>query len=314
MPDVHSAVTAGTAALVIHPGALGDVVLAFCVLERLSHRFDAVDLLCQEQIGKAATRLQMVRRALPIESARFADLYGGFSPWLSSWIAGYDQVLLFSVASTLADRLERHAGCRVVRIPPRPGKNRRLHTADHLLAHLARSGLADPARPAVFRDIRSPEAEPTRVLIHPGAGSPKKRWPAEHFFELAQRLAAAGLDPQFILGPAERDLAPAVKKRPWPLFATERLVDLLERLLRAGALVGNDSGVSHLAAYAGLPTVAVFGPTDPAVWSPRGRAVAVVSPRKSASSPAATPPVSAVFESLAGLLSGPGTAASGTRR
>jgi ADP-heptose:LPS heptosyltransferase len=297
---------AGTAVLVIHPGALGDVVLGFSALERLSQRFEAVDLLCQEQIGRAAMRLRLVRRSFPIESARFADLYGGFSPWLSSWIAGYGQVLLFSVSATLSDQLQRHTGCPVVRIPPRPGKNRRRHTADHLLAHLARCGLADPARPAVFRDLRAPDADPARVLLHPGAGSPKKRWPAERFFELADRLAAAGSDPQFILGPAEQDLAPAVKERPWPLFTTESLTDLLGRLLRAGALVGNDSGVSHLAAYVGLPTVAVFGPTDPAIWSPRGRAVAVVASRKSGSGPAAPddapPSVSAVFESLAGLL------------
>jgi ADP-heptose:LPS heptosyltransferase len=42
---------------------------------------------------------------------------------------------------------------------------------------------------------------------------------------------------------------------------------------------GNDSGVSHLAAALGVPTVAVFGPTDPAVWAPLGPEVSVVAPR-----------------------------------
>jgi ADP-heptose:LPS heptosyltransferase len=45
---------------------------------------------------------------------------------------------------------------------------------------------------------------------------------------------------------------------------------------RAGLYVGNDSGVSHLAAAAGAPTLALFGPTDPAVWAPVGPAVETV--------------------------------------
>jgi ADP-heptose:LPS heptosyltransferase len=40
--------------------------------------------------------------------------------------------------------------------------------------------------------------------------------------------------------------------------------------------IGNDSGISHMAAALGLPTVAIFGPTDPRVWSPRGEKVVVV--------------------------------------
>jgi ADP-heptose:LPS heptosyltransferase len=47
----------------------------------------------------------------------------------------------------------------------------------------------------------------------------------------------------------------------------------------AGGYIGNDSGVSHLAAYLGLPTVAVFGPSDPEMWRPIGPLVQIVRPR-----------------------------------
>jgi ADP-heptose:LPS heptosyltransferase len=54
------------------------------------------------------------------------------------------------------------------------------------------------------------------------------------------------------------------------------LTELAGRLKAGGGFIGNDSGVSHLAAFIGLPTVAVFGPSDPEIWKPMGRAVKVV--------------------------------------
>jgi ADP-heptose:LPS heptosyltransferase len=45
----------------------------------------------------------------------------------------------------------------------------------------------------------------------------------------------------------------------------------------ARVYVGNDSGITHLAAAAGAPVVAIFGPTDPAVWAPRGDRVRVIA-------------------------------------
>jgi len=55
-------------------------------------------------------------------------------------------------------------------------------------------------------------------------------------------------------------------------------LELLTLLRSASAYIGNDSGVSHLSAWAGLPSVVIFGPTDPLRWAPRGRRVQVVQP------------------------------------
>jgi heptosyltransferase-2 len=66
----------------------------------------------------------------------------------------------------------------------------------------------------------------------------------------------------------EEDLAGAVR--------IDDLYHLACWLRQARLYVGNDSGISHLAAAVGIPTVAIFGPTDPAVWAPRGAHVAVV--------------------------------------
>lgn len=108
------------------------------------------------------------------------------------------------------------------------------------------------------------------LAVHPGSGSPAKNWPADRFAEASRRLAG-GRPWLLVLGPAEAqagDWPEAVVACEWPV----RL--LAAALSRAGLFVGNDSGVAHLAAASGAPTLTIFGPTDPALWAPVGSAVA----------------------------------------
>ena len=56
------------------------------------------------------------------------------------------------------------------------------------------------------------------------------------------------------------------------------LYELARWLAGASVYIGNDCGISHLAAAVGTPVVVLFGPTDPAVWAPRGPSVTVLSP------------------------------------
>ena len=269
--------------LVIHPGALGDVVLSFFSIERLAGCFSSVHLVCQSEIGKIAHRLGIVDRSFALESAFFAGLYGPPSARLSAWLAEFDTILLFSISEELENQVRKQAAADVVRIAPRPEPNVRIHVTDHLAAEIGRSGLfkghrCDDARRAKagFRDRRDENADVGIVLLHPGAGSRKKRWPVQRFFEAARRLEADGLSPHFLLGPAETDLAPVIGRENKPLTLVEDAVSLLKCLQMAGSLVGNDSGVSHLAAFIGLSTVAVFGPSDPVRWAPKGRAAVPV--------------------------------------
>ena len=105
--------------------------------------------------------------------------------------------------------------------------------------------------------------------MHPGSGSTAKNWPLARFVEAARALAA-GRPWLLVAGPAERELTPppdAVLAREWPLRR------LGAALAGARLFLGNDAGVSHLAAAAGAPTLALFGPTDPALWAPVGPCV-----------------------------------------
>jgi len=105
------------------------------------------------------------------------------------------------------------------------------------------------------------------AVIHPFAGSPKKRWPLERFHELAERLARS-MPVEWCAGP--EDELPGARR-------FEDLYELACWLATARIYIGNDSGPTHLAAAVGTPVVALFGPSDPAVWAPRGPRVAIAA-------------------------------------
>jgi Glycosyltransferase family 9 (heptosyltransferase) len=127
--------------------------------------------------------------------------------------------------------------------------------------------------------------EPRRfILILPGSGSFVKNWPAENFAALAEALAAR-LRPLVILGPAEAALEPIFAARRLPLLSGLELAEVAALARLAAAFVGNDSGVSHLAAAAGAAGLAIFGPTDPERWRPLGRTTIIRREPLSALSP-----------------------------
>jgi ADP-heptose:LPS heptosyltransferase len=89
-----------------------------------------------------------------------------------------------------------------------------------------------------------------------------------------------------------------------PIVSQPDLVGLAALLTTAGAYVGNDSGVTHLAAAVGAPVVALFGPTDVDVWGPRGRNVSIIRAAKRTTQSLAEVEVDTVMQAvLAGLAS-----------
>lgn len=111
-----------------------------------------------------------------------------------------------------------------------------------------------------------------KIVVHPFASNPGKRWPGALALEIPGETVVR------LRGPEE--------ELPGALYCAD-LCELGRFLAGAKAYIGNDSGITHLAAAVGTPTIALFGPTDPAVWGPRGERVRVIHAPDLAKLPAA---------------------------
>jgi heptosyltransferase-3 len=119
----------------------------------------------------------------------------------------------------------------------------------------------------------------TKVVIQPGSGGEKKCWHIDNFLAVAKQLASENIQVVFLLGPTELDRFSntTIKtiKSVAKCLTDLPLTQVLGLLSCADGFIGNDSGITHLAAGLGIRTLAVFGPTNPAVYRPIGPAVTV---------------------------------------
>lgn len=119
------------------------------------------------------------------------------------------------------------------------------------------------------------------VGVHLGAAyGPAKMWPAERVVDLCRLLDAVGVRAVLLGTAAEAATADAIARETpvSSLVGRDRPALLASLLTEIDALVSGDTGVAHLAAALGTPVVTLFGPTDPALSAPRGRAVALTHP------------------------------------
>jgi len=191
----------------------------------------------------------------------------------------YGAAIVYSREPILPRRLSEGIS-RVESCPPLPPPDFAGHASLWACGPVERFGGApSPPEPPRLRPPR--DAEPTTsglvrrlgsgfVAVHPGSGSPRKNWPPERFHEVG-RVLSAGRPWLVTLGPAEGALRfPHAAGDGCVCAAALSLPALASLLSRAGLYVGNDSGVTHLAAALGIPTLALFGPTQPSTWGPLG--------------------------------------------
>jgi ADP-heptose:LPS heptosyltransferase len=164
----------------------------------------------------------------------------------------------------------------------------RAHTADNAIA-LVRAALGGAAPSAASPALALPEAARadarrllqtlppgTRIGIHPGGGRPVKQWPESRFAEVAARMIADRDAVIVVTGaPGDRAQVDVVRtglpaERVLDLCGRADLVTLAAVLAEIDLLVTGDTGPMHLAHAIGTPVVAVFGPSDPARYAPRG--------------------------------------------
>jgi len=164
----------------------------------------------------------------------------------------------------------RSAWAYNVRIPRAQeilGVERKVHTAEHLASAMFYLGAQVgeiPRAKLVAEEGRRKRLPHCHCVMHPVAATPEKTWRAEGFLAVAEHLKVHGMETVFIGGPGD-DLSPF---RDFRTVSGAPLSEIKALLAGAALFVGNDSGPAHMAAAFGVPSVVIFGPSDPAIWGP----------------------------------------------
>ena len=284
--------------VIVHPGSLGDVLLAVPAIRRLHARYPKRDtlLIARDSIGRLLVACGILNDWMSLEGPAGVGLFSRerrLPRELESWLSRCDVAVAWLDDREDAIRAtfrEFHIAQVWVQSPSSPVL-RATHQSDRFLEIVeepATDGLSErfaQVSPSIVEDgsaclehIGIPRGRPF-VLVHPGSGSAHKCLNPITIADIIQRLDQKGLFPVVIEGPADQraveQVLKVVRPRP-PILRNLELTRLAGILVQARFYLGHDSGVTHLSALLGVRTVAVFGPTDPARWRPLGDHVTIV--------------------------------------
>lgn len=243
--------------LLIRPGAIGDCIFAFPALQHLSSDFTEVWIS-----SPVAPLIHFANAVRPLASTGI-DLVGvgelEISHALRQRLQSFDSI----VSWYGTNRPEFREALTSLGVPctfhrALPSAAYSGHAIDFFAGQVgAPEGLTPriEAKPAQRRNS---------VILHPFSGSARKNWPLCLFRQLAAQLPSAV---EWTAGPDD-DLAEATR--------FDNLADLANWIAGAQLYIGNDSGITHLAAATGIRTLALFGPDSSETWTPRGPNVTTV--------------------------------------
>jgi heptosyltransferase-2 len=277
-------------ALLVRAGALGDVLLLRRVVYALRRAGHSVALLAPRRTGGVLVDPgeSGVESLIDLEAPEAASLFDDgatVAPALRAALSGFALAVAYSRSEPLFTQLR--ALIPAVRVvDPTPPSD--VHAARWYCEPMAALGIDAAIEPPPLLPTDEERAHaaawrrqlPARFLaVHPGSGAAAKNWPAERFAAVVRALSAES--PWLLVsGPADDAAAATLARQPGAVRAHALPPRTLGALLAgAGLFVGNDSGVTHLAAAFGAPTLALFGPTAPAQWAPLGVNARVVSAR-----------------------------------
>ncbi|HEV2365135.1 MAG TPA: glycosyltransferase family 9 protein [Caulobacteraceae bacterium] len=294
--------------LVIKLSAVGDFVLAIPAFERIRtyHRDAKITLLTTEAFEALARSSPFFDR---VETdGRPAGPAGWLALVLRLRSAGYDRV--YDLQNSGRTKLLFHAlrpsppawsgGAAGCSLPHRNPGRMHMHALERQAEQLQAAGIWPDAptkplsapppdlswilnKPPAARPIGAPNPRPVAMMV-PGSSAkrPEKRWPADHYGLLAERLSKEGFDIVVIGGLQESELAHAIQRRaPRARDLTGRtdFAQIATLAAKAALAVGNDTGPVHLIAATGTPTIVLFSSaSDPAVSGPRGHVTVFQAP------------------------------------
>jgi heptosyltransferase-3 len=286
--------------LVIRGGAIGDFVLTLPAIRLLRENFPHahLEILGYKHIVALAEGRYYADATRSIE-------YGGLSRFfipgtelpedLVEYFASFHQVVsyLFDPDQFFEGNVRR-AGVKYY-LHGSPALDDSAHAAQQLAQPLEGLALyleekapvlypteADRDYARGFIERAFPRREGPLIAVHPGSGGERKNWPVERWVALGEEIFRVAPDARVLLVGGEADYAQLARLREaWRGRSIHTAQDVplpeLAAILEQAALfLGHDSGISHIAAATGAPSLLLFGPTDPDIWAPLTGVVRVI--------------------------------------
>lgn len=292
--------------LLIRPGAIGDSLLTFPVMQalRVQHSDAHITFVSNAAVLPLAHACQLADATYDYSAPLWSQLFlppDRYSQQVRTLLAHTDQVICWLRDDDgIIARGLRAVGIKHVTVAPgRPPAGERIHIVDYLLRTVGmgssrwHASAGDPEGPphsssstlaptGTRMGVGDPEGA---VAIHPGSGGAYKCWPVPFFITIIETLLQRSLPVLLLGGPADAARIQEIQQHVQRLTVSTAgndapllfqtmfdapLLTLAQRLQGCRGYLGNDSGMTHLAAMLGLRTVALFGPSDPDIWHPIG--------------------------------------------
>ena len=304
----------GQRGVILQPGAIGDCILTLPLAELMKETVcpGGVDIIGHTEYLGILPGRSCVDAVRSLDSISLHRLFAGEGDFeladgdpLIMAFAGYSWIASFlgEPESHFEKNLIFTVNCshsaEVMTLAMKPAAEHDIHISDfyrkqfveqsQLLSQEHNSAIGMPLIRATQADkLRGMEimAEngvmPTTkaIIMHPGSGGAHKCWHLDNFLAVARILAKEGVEVVFLFGPAEAERfsesAIAEIRAAGKLLMNLSLTEVFGVLGCSRGYIGNDSGITHLAAAVGIRTVVVFGPTKPAIYSPIGPAVTIL--------------------------------------
>lgn len=256
--------------LIVHGGAMGDFILSLPAIIGLRkflrhHIFIGVTKLIYHDI---IIDIDIFDNIYDINSRAFIPLFTGNK--LPSELRNISEVVLWLTnADNIREMLQREGASPVIIIPTIP--KLRIHAARYYLQKLSKY------YPLIMpKDLHEMfPVTPIRkkyIFVHAGSGSPFKNWSIQLFKKVASLLSQKSLYPiKFIIGPTEKENGLSDMLSDHELITPKSINQLITILKDTALYIGNDSGVSHLAAMLGVFSIVLYKTTDPAIWGTIGQ-------------------------------------------
>lgn len=277
-----------TRILVIRPGAIGDTLLTFPLLRAFKTRTRDIRItfVSNPAVLPLAQKFGLADAVFDYGALEWSELFsqnGIRSAFMQGilrrtnrsicWLRDPDEIVQHNLsANGIVD---------VTIAPGRPTEPSGVHIVTYLAQTIGMT-LTKQERSQAFASGSADDAQ--EVAIHPGSGGAAKCWPITHFAAIIKELWQQAIPVLLLAGLADTERLSALLKLisspPTPsllkIVVNYPLVEVAEHLQHCKGYLGNDSGITHLAAMLGLPTVVLFGPSNPIVWRPVGPNVHVL--------------------------------------